>query len=515
MKHIAIERSTYLDSVTLMRISKKAGELAGIRNAMAAMATDTNLALLAEIGFDRSTVRGANPSDLIIAIDAEHESALQTALGLVRDELKGGVSQPAPGRGVPRSLERAVRDYPEINLVLISVPGQFAAYEARSALSHDKHVMIFSDNVSLEDERDLKALASRRGLLLMGPDCGTAIISGVGLGFANSVPRGSVGMVAASGTGAQEVSSILARSGIGISQLVGTGGRDVSEAIGGTMMLMGLGALVEDDETDVIVIVSKLPDPEVAAKILRVAKEGKKPCVIHFAGYSASGTDSNLGFARTLAETAVQSALAAGTSIRISESAAERLREDIRERKCGQPHSRRFLRGLFSGGTLAQEAAFLLGPVLGKIHTNLGLPGMPMLDDPAASAGHTIVDLGDDVFTRGRAHPMLDQSYRLTRLVKEASDPETAVVLLDVVLGYGCSDDPAGEIAETLKKVSGAEGSGAGEPVVIASICGTHGDPQDYGRQREALESAGVIVAETNAGACDLAREALAGTGDE
>jgi succinyl-CoA synthetase alpha subunit len=516
MKQIVVEKSTYLDSVTLMRVSKKASEAAGVTNAMVAMATDTNLALMAEVGFDASEVQDATANDLMIAIDAEDEAALESTLEMVRGELKGGASGGTEESRAPGSLESAVREYPEINLVLISVPGQFAAYEAMKALRSDKHVMIFSDNVSIEDERELKTVASRRGLLLMGPDCGTAIINGAGLGFANGVPVGNIGMVAASGTGAQEVSAILARNGLGMSQLIGTGGRDVSSAIGGVTTLMGLKALIDDPVTEIIVVVSKLPDEKVAKKILKAARGAGKPCIIYFAGQSESRRDDNLIFTRTLAETAVETATAAGGRIsgsaQLGDTATD---ENLLELRCTLDPSRKYLRGLFSGGTLAQEAAFILGRSFDKIHTNLKLPGLVMLDDPGASSGHTIVDLGDDVFTRGRAHPMIDQSYRLTRLAKEASDPETAVILLDVVLGYGCNADPAGEIAGCLAGESGGNRKSPGGPIVIASICGTYQDPQGYDRQRQALSSVGVLVAETNAQACELARKALGGQADE
>ncbi|MFH1313934.1 MAG: acyl-CoA synthetase FdrA [Candidatus Eisenbacteria bacterium] len=516
MKRIVIEKSTYLDSVSLMRISKKASEAAGVANAMVAMATDTNLALMAEVGFDASEVQDVTANDLMIALDAEDEATLGAALEMVRGELKGGAPTGSEESRAPGSLESAMREYPEINLVLISVPGQFAAYEAMKALRSNKHVMIFSDNVSIEDERELKTVASKRGLLLMGPDCGTAIINGAGLGFANSVPAGKIGMVAASGTGAQEVSAILARNGLGISQLIGTGGRDVAGTIGGVTTIMGLKALIDDPETEVIAVVSKLPDEKVAKKILKVARGTGKPCIIYFAGQSESRRDANLVFTRTLAETAAEAALAAGGrvsgSTRPDNTGTD---ENLLELRCTLDPSRKYLRGLFSGGTLAQEAAFILGRSLDTIHTNLKLPGLVMLDDPGTSTAHTIVDLGDDVFTRGRAHPMIDQSYRLTRLAKEVSDGETAVILLDVVLGYGCSADPAGEIAGCLAGESGENRRGPGGPIVIASICGTHQDPQGYDRQRQALLSAGVLVAETNAQACELARKALGGESGE
>lgn len=511
MKQVHVRQAAYLDSISLMRISKKVSDLPRVRNALVAMATDTNLMLLKESGFDISALGAVSANDMVIAVDAEDGAALEAAQAVAAVELDGGAV--APGHEdvtaeAVADLESAISQYPEINLVFISTPGRFAAREASRALQAGKHVMVFSDNVSLEDEQRLKSLAMERGLLLMGPDCGTAIIGGVGLGFANSVPRGRIGIVAASGTGAQEVSSILARLGIGVSQIIGTGGRDVSDAVGGVMTRLGLDALADDAATDVLVIVSKLPSEPVARRILETAKASSKPCVVYFAGYSGGRSNTSLVFAATLTEAAREAArLATGKARAIGAPGDRMAKERVAKIVKGLPKKRKFLRGLFSGGTLAQEAVSLLSPQLEPMHANMKLPGARTLDDLAVSQEHTIIDLGDDAFTRGRAHPMIDQAYRLTRLVREAADPETAVILLDVVLGYGCNADPAGEIAAALRAWSG-EKMGC-VPVFIGSVCGTAGDPQNCDLQRRKLEDAGVLVAETNALACELVLEIL------
>jgi FdrA protein len=511
MQRIEFLKSTYLDSVSLMRISKAVSGAPGVSNAVVSMATDTNLALMKEVGFRLEAVGPASPNDLVIAVEAEDGAAVDRAFDMVMREIKGG-RRGSRTALAPRSIEAAVREHPEINLVLISVPGRYAAHEARRALAAGRHVMIFSDNVPVEDEVGLKAVGAREGLLVMGPDCGTAMIGGVGLGFANAVPPGAIGIVSASGTGAQEVASILGRLGLGVSHIIGTGGRDVSARVGAVTMKMGLEALARDRATEVIVIISKAPDPEVAEALLAEAAKTGKPCVVSFAGRPGAGREGNLVFEPTLTRTAVTAAdLLDGASHRmaldIDRSALERLRGGI-----GPP--RRYLRGLYSGGTLAQEAMFLLGPHLGRIHSNLHVESCPVLSDPQASVGHTIIDLGDDVFTRGRAHPMIDQAQRLARLAREAGDPETAVILLDVVLGYGCNSDPGGEIGAGLEEIRRSRAAGVSMPVIVASICGTYADPQDYRRQKRALETAGVAVAPTNAGACELVRELLEGAPD-
>jgi FdrA protein len=512
MQRIEILKSTYLDSVSLMRISKMATEAPGVTSAVISMATDTNLALMKEVGFSLDAAGEASANDLVIAVDADSEDAVDRAFEMVKNEIKGGTRGGGATRA-PRSLEAAIEEYPEINLVLISVPGRYAAYEARRALAAGRHVMIFSDNVSVEDEIDLKEIGAREGLLVMGPDCGTAMIAGVGLGFANNVPPGKTGIVSASGTGAQEVASILGRLGLGVSHIIGTGGRDVSSRVGAITMKMGLEALAGDSVTEVIVIISKAPDPGVAEAILAIAAEAGKPCIVSFAGRPDAGEEGNLTFTTTLAQTALAAARAlTGKSDDISAGADFEVGVDDLRKQIASP--RRYLRGLYSGGTLAQEALFLLGPSLGAIHSNLHVEGLPALSDPGVSEGHTIVDLGDDVFTRGRAHPMIDQAQRLARLKRETEDPEVAVILLDVVLGYGCNSDPGGEIAAALREIAGSRGSGVKIPLIVASICGTHGDPQGYDRQRRSLEAAGVVVAPTNAHACELVRDLLKGVCD-
>jgi hypothetical protein len=315
--------------------------------------------------------------------------------------------------------------------------------------------------------------------------------------------------------------------------MIGTGGRDVSAEVGGVMLKMGLKALIDDAPTRAIVIVSKHPDREIAEEVIKAAREGGKPCIIHFTGQKKpgkSGTESvtgtNLTFTRTLAETAAEAARALGEKTTVAPGYVEDVKTALTAAARRLPPGRKYLRGLFSGGTLAQEAVFLLSEKIKNINTNLKIEGFPRLEDPGESKGHTIVDLGDDTFTRGRAHPMIDQAYRLVRLENEINDPETGIVMLDVVLGYGCHEAPGAEIADALVKIRGGAsgkaesvprkpgGDATGDgPLIIAGICGTDGDPQGYASERKALESAGVFVAEHNQGLCELALAALAALG--
>ncbi|MFZ5823672.1 MAG: FdrA family protein [Bacillota bacterium] len=443
----------YYDSVTLMALSRELEGMAGVVHAVVAMGTETNREALAGVGLLTPEAEAARASDLIIAVSATQEQAAEAAIAGAEGRLQGGAPGAVEGEAsqaaAPRSIPAARRLEPEANLAFISVPGAYAAREARLALEQGLHVMLFSDNVPVADEVRLKRMALERSLLLMGPDCGTAILDGVGLGFANAVRRGPIGVVAASGTGAQELSVLVDRMGSGISQLIGVGGRDLSAEVGGLMTLEALRRLQADPQTRVIVLVSKPPAPAVAAGVKAVASEGPKPVVLCLlSGEQAMAIDD-----------------AAVEAVRLS---------GVQTHGLGAPAplptiapGRRWVRGLFSGGTLCAQAEMLLEPVLGE--------------------GHTFLDLGDDEYTVGRPHPMIDMGLRTSFIRREAADPETALILLDVVLGYGAHPDPAGALAPAIRE---AVGSGV---LVVASVTGTEQDPQGFSRQMAALQAAGAI----------------------
>jgi FdrA protein len=408
----------------------------------------------------------------------------------------------------PHSLAAGLAAFPDTNLVLISTPGLYAAAEARKALQQDRHVMIFSDNVSLDDEADLKELAAGRGLLLMGPDCGTAILGGVPLGFANAVRRGPIGVVGASGTGMQEVTSLISRYGGGVSHAIGTGSRDLSARINGAMTVAGLEALLADPATQVVVIVSKPPHPDVAVRVLAVAVLAEKPVVLAFLGARlAPPTGSHqVTLVETLEDAAGRAVELAGGAPLIEKPG----RWGTRDRVAPTGPGRRYIRGLFSGGTFCYEAMLLLQPVVGGIYSNTPLAPEWRLPDPARSKGHSCLDLGADEFTVGRPHPMIDLSVRAARIQAEAADPEVAVILLDVVLGYGAHPDPASVLAPAIAAAR-QEAAAAGRPLpVVASVCGTEDDPQGLAAQEHALVAAGVTLAPSNAAAARLAGQIAA-----
>lgn len=509
----SIKASQYVDSVALMNIAREVQGLPGIDDAALVMGTEANKRLLTTIGTLSPEVELAQPTDLIVMVEGE-DSALEQALAKAEDLL----IKPAPTASSaveyrPCSLRGAISTYPETNLAVISVSGTYAAAEAWDALYRGLHVLLFSDNVSLDDEIALKQYAVENGLLLMGPGAGTAIVNGVALGFANVVPRGPVGIVSAAGTGLQEVSTLLAREGIGVSQAIGVGGRDLSDQVSGLMMFHGLDALQLDPNTDVIVAISKLPSSDIAEQVITRLSSGGKPSVVIFMGESAFSTQTgpkSVYMADTLQEAALVAArLVQGGDVAVIKSRladqSQSLQKQARQLGATLNPQQIYLRGLFSGGTLCEEAIRIWSHQLGNVWSNAPLHPEYKLPDSTRSQHHCALDLGDEEFTVGRLHPMMDNDLRIRRLLQEARDPQTAVIQLDVVLGYGAHPNPASELAPVIgqaKSVATREGR---ELLVVCSIVGTEADPQNLKQQQQALEGAGALVLHSNAEASLLA----------
>jgi FdrA protein len=478
-EHVEGRPGAYADSVTLMHISANVQRSDDVHAALIAMATELNIGLAATMGFEPPP--GAGPNDLLIAIRAADQSALSQARAAVdaalaaRPSVAAGPAATQP----PRTTAAAVRASGP-GLALISVPGRFAFAEAMDALDADCDVMIFSDNVPVAAEILLKDVAAERGLLVMGPDCGTAIIGGVGLGFANTVAAGPVGLVAASGTGAQQVLCLLDHAGAGVSACLGIGGRDLSAAVGGRSARAALAALDADAGTEYIVVVSKPPDAQVAAGLRDFAAGLSTPVQFAFVGPGAPDLSA-----------ATQTALRA-LDLPVPDW----------PRWAGQPGKPRpgELRGLFAGGTLCDEAMVIATALLGPIQSNIPLRPQLRLAPLARATGHSMVDFGDDELTVGRAHPMIDQSLRLERLAAEAADPAVAVLLLDVVLGHGAHPDPATELGPAIS--TARERGGV---AVVVSLIGTRADPQGLDRQATMLQQAGAHVFGSNAAAARYA----------
>ena len=486
-----IRSGAYYDSVVLMHLQRSLSEQPGVLDAGVVMGTDANKDVLAQSNLLVLEAEGAGADDLIIVVKCKDDLSAQTALGKV-DELiaarrSGGVDKEYR----PKSLESAVNSLPAAQWVLVSVPGRYAAGVTRQALGLNKHVFLYSDNVSLQDEIALKREAARKGLLVMGPDCGTAIVNGVGLGFANKVRRGPIGIVAASGTGLQQVSVRIHQMGGGLTHAFGTGGRDLSEDVNAITARQALDLMSRDPDTKVIVLVSKPPSPKVADDLVKAARLTGKPVVVDFIGYAtASRQIDNIYFATTFDETAELAVKLASAH----DGKDHEMGLDISKFALGQ----RYLRGLFSGGTLAYEALLILQNYLPAVYSNAPLNKKLRLVDSLVSQEHSIIDLGEDEFTVGRLHPMMDNDLRIRRLEKEASDPEVAVILLDVVLGFGAHPNPASELAPAIAKARKIAEDGGRYLEVVAVVSGTDEDPQDMTAQIQMLEEAGAVVETSN-----------------
>jgi succinyl-CoA synthetase alpha subunit len=467
-------RQAYVDSVTLLQVTAEVLGLDGVEDAAVVMATELNRELLGEAGLLQGDALDAGPNDLVIAVRASDESAARSALAHVESLLVRRRSTASQVTAPPRSLRSAHRADPEARLAVISVPGQFAAGEARQALVEGLHVFLFSDNVALEDEVSLKRLAQQRGLLVMGPDCGTSILQGVGLGFANVVRRGRIGVVGASGTGIQELTSLVHAAGQGISHAIGTGSRDLHAAVGGVTTLQAIDLLSHDTRTDTVVLISKPSDGDVAARVLQALARTGKPAVAYLQGSGVEVPDG-VSVAGSLAE-------AARLSIGVHADDPDVVWRPVRL-STGQ----RQVRGLFCGGTLAQEAVELLGDV-----------------------EHQVIDFGDDQYTRGRAHPMIDPTLRNQAIVQAGNDPRVAVLLLDFIVGLGSHTDPVGAAVGAIREaVETAAGEGR-QLGVVAHVVGTDLDPQGLARQEAALRAAGVEPYASSSAAAYAARLALA-----
>jgi FdrA protein len=495
-----IKPSAYFDSVTLMLMQRDVRSLPGVAEAGVVMGTAANKELLRDAGLMTAEIDVSRSDDLILSVAAETEEAATHALARAEELL---LRRPPPASGSayrPKTIASAVRQLPGANVALISVPGRFAAGVAREALDAQLHVMLFSDNVSLEDERALKAIAAGRGLLLMGPDCGTAIVSGAGLGFANRVRPGTIGVVGAAGTGMQVVTSLIHRAGAGISQALGTGSRDLSGTIGGTSALSALSVLAADPATDVIVLISKPPDPQVGALLLAAAQRTEKPAVVVFVGATVPA-GGGLHPAATLDEAARAAVrLATGTEPVLAEPRALPAQEAAR-----LAPTQRYIRGLYGGGTLCYEALVLLARYVGPVHSNTPLTPSAALPSATRSMFHTVLDMGADELMVGRLHPMIDSDLRIQRLLREADDPETAVLLLDVVLGYAANPDPSRDLAPAIEEARHRAAAGGRWLPVVVTLCGTDDDPQNFQAQTDTLAEAGAIVETAHSDAVRLA----------
>ncbi|WP_347058839.1 FdrA family protein [Blastococcus sp. HT6-30] len=483
---VQLRSGVYADSVKLMQVSRRVGARDGVSAVLVAMATPLNLELAANMGL--APAGDASPEQLLIAVRAEDDAALADALAdvdaaLAERERSTGSATAVAHRTVGAGLDELAPDSPA--LAIVSVPGQYAVAEAADAIAAGRSVLVFSDGVPVEHEVALKRAAHDAGVLVMGPDCGTAIVSGVALGFANVVRPGPVGLVAASGTGAQQVSCLLDMAGVGVSHVLGVGGRDLKEEVGGLATLDALAALDADPATERVLVVSKPPAPSVAAAVTSFADGLSVP--VRSAALSAETPDLTAAVEALLTDM--------GLDVPVWPSRPGPAEAAV-------PGAA--LKGLYSGGTLADEAMLIAAPALGGIRSNTPLEPELDLGTDLSASGHLVVDFGDDALTVGRAHPMIDPTLRLEAIAGVAAADEPAVLLLDVVLGYGADPDPAGALVPALRAARAQKHL----PVVVALI-GTEGDPQGWSRQADALAAAGCAVFSSNAAATRYALDLL------
>lgn len=501
-----IKRNFHRDSVQLLRLSEEAKKISGVKDAAVVMATRTNKEILTRLGLLTEEGKGASPSDMLLAVIASSEQEAEIGLREIEEML---LRPPvAKGRSY-YSVDSAVEAMPGANLAIVSIPGEHARDTVLKLLGLGLSVLLFSDRVPPEDELELKQCAKAKGLLVMGPGAGTSIISGKAIGFANVLRKGKIGIVAAAGTGLQEVSVLLSEAGFGVSAGLGTGGGDVKTKIGGLMMLQSIDALERDTETNTVVVVSKPPDNDVRLRVLNhIANKTKKHYITCFLGPETYeipwNSRSRLTGTKTLhaaffeaalcsapelhAQTVKQFALSPEELISVADRAAKGLKSD-----------QKYVRGLYTGGTLEYEALIILGRLIGQVYSNTPVePGLKLIDS-YRSMKDSVVDLGEEEFTAGRAHPMIDPTIRRIRLVEEAKDPEVAVILMDIMLGYGSHPDPAGAMLGAIKEAKKiAEADGRILPI-LAHVCGTEHDPQPRSDQETKLKHAGVYLFPTNA----------------
>jgi FdrA protein len=245
----------------------------------------------------------------------------------------------------------------------------------------------------------------------------------------------------------------------------------------------------------VIVLVSKPPSPEVAASLL--GELADKPTVVALIGLEEPPPlPPGVRGARTMEEASAMALDALGLSrpevgeglARRVAGAADRLHDE-----------RRAVRGLFSGGTLCSESMAVMAPRLGPIYSNV-----PLREDwglPPPDRAHLCLDLGEEEFTKGRPHPMIDPEPRAQQVLEHGKDPAAAVILIDVVLGHGAHADPAAILAPACEEVTQVDGG----PTVVAYVAGTDQDLQDRGAQCRRLQDAGALLAPTGARAALMA----------
>ncbi len=506
-----IKPNFYRDSMQLMKISDMLRRVsAGISEASVVMATETNKGILIRLGFSPSAIEHASESDMLIAIRASDQASIDLATAQVDKLLESPAKLGTGDQEKASDIDAALSKMPGTNLVLLSIPGEYVKDISHDLIERGIHQLIFSDHVPVEDELEMKTMGAAKGVLVLGPGAGTSIINGKGIGFSNAISIGPVGVVAAAGTGLQEVTSLLDQCGIGVKHGLGVGGNDPKDKIGGIMMLECMKILEKDDDIKVIAIVSKPPSPAVEHKIIDYAvNSGAKKYVLAFIGGGTAGSEqrsnnliikvnslasSVLAIANVLGDQHLHEALS--RTYIPPEGLANILQKEWNRLQSSQ----RFIRALYTGGTFTYEAQVILGEIIddGMIYSNAPIQRIKQLQDSFKSEKHSIIDLGEEEFTKGRPHPMIDPTLRKFRILEEARDPEVGVLLLDFVLGYGANPDPVGAVLDEIKQAKEIAQKNGHYLSIVAHVCGTKNDVQGYDQSISKLNSAGCIVMPTN-----------------
>lgn len=504
-KFIEIKKNEYYDSVTLMSLSAEIERKNEGCQLLVAMATKMNIDLLSNMGFDNNILDELTNNDLVIAVNGVEEENYKEILNQVKEKLNGSNnSLDKKADKVYSTIGEAVKDK-DYNLGVISLPGKYAYLEARKLLDNDINVMLFSDNMTIEEEVELKKYALSKNLLVMGPDCGTSIINNKGICFANSIKKGNIGIVAASGTGLQEVSVLIDKLGGGISQAIGVGGRDLSKEVGGLMMLSAIEALEKDINTEKIVLVSKPPMSEVKEKIMKALEKVTKQVVIYFIDAYEESRKDNIIFAKNLYDTAYK-------AVKFKED--NNISEEVYIKDFEFSQNQKYIRGLFCGGTLCLEALSVLRDNNFEVYSNISKHEWERLENPQISKANSVIDLGDDFFTNGKPHPMIEPSIRLEKIIDEAKDKETKVILMDFEIGYGSHEDPVGVTLDYIYKAKDIAKDNNCEIAFVGYVLGTNTDPQGLEKQEKMLKDAGVIVANSNIEAINIAMRICGGVND-
>jgi FdrA protein len=496
---VKVFKDTYIDSVVQLSGTRAMFATEGVEWAAAAMATPANLQTLAGEGLATTEVNSAGVNDLFLAVRAADQASFDAAIEAAEKAMFAArTSEHATEAAPPRTIEQACERQPASNVAVISVPGDYASLEAHKALSAGLDVLLFSDNISIAEEIELKDRGIELGRFVMGPGAGTAMLGGTGLGFCNVVKPGRVAVIAAAGTGAQEAMSLLDRWGVGVACVIGLGGRDLTAAVGGRMAQFAVASLRDNPDIDAILLVSKPPADEVAHAVVKVA--GDKPFVAAFVGTTAQfELPETARVAATLEAGVIETLRLLGKS---APNVVGELESDVAKAIANLSNERTLVRGLFSGGTLCYESLVILSDVLGPVYSNTPLDKKLVV--PAPAGQHICLDLGEEEYTKGKPHPMIDPEARIALLREQGRDHEVAAILLDVVIGYGSHTNPAAQLAPAC-----AEIHRNGGPQVVAYVLGTEQDPQGFDSQRHILEEAGCVVTETAARAT-LAAAAIA-----